>query len=256
MIAPAAVQNFSGKEGSYARHRWNYAPAAIDFMLQTAELPAAAVVADIGAGTGMLTAHFLGRVGRVIAVEPNAGMRQTLAATLGAQADLLVLDACADATTLPAASVDLIAVGRALHWFPPAPTRAEFARILKPAGWLAVLRIPCTDAPLQAALETIKTAANGWNTELVEYRQQQPPLSFYFGHEAYTRLRFPTVVHERWEDFFGRLCSFATAPASGHPRFSAFEAAARSVFEQFSVAGLLTVSSATEVTLGRIVQSV
>lgn len=248
MTALAAVQNFSGKEDGYARYRWDYAPAAIAWIIATAGLTPDSTVADIGAGTGMLAAHFRGRVSQVYAVEPNAEMRQA--------ASIPVIDGYADATTLPTHSIDLIAVGRALHWFPPATTKAEFARILKPGGWLAVLRIPCTDESLLAAIQAIKTAENGWNVELVEYRNQQPPLSFYFGHDEFVRQRFPAVVQERWEDFFGRLCSFATAPTPTQPKFAAFEAAARAVFDRFSTEGLLTISVATEVFFGRITSAV
>lgn len=248
MTTLATVQNFCGKENGYARYRWDYAPAAIAWIIETAGLTPNSTVADIGAGTGMLAAHFLGRVGQVFAVDPNAEMRQA--------ASIRILDGYADATPLLDHSVDLIAVGRALHWFPPATTNAEFARILKPGGWLAVLRIPCTDESLLAAIQSLKTVENGWNMELVEFRNQQPPLSFYFGHDEFVRRRFPAVVQERWEDFFGRLCSFATAPTPTQPRFAAFETAARAVFDRFSTEGLLTLSTATEVFLGRITSAV
>lgn len=253
MTAPATVQNFSGREERYARHRWDYAPEAIDYIVEAAQLTEASTMADMGAGTGMLTAHFLGRASRVFAIEPNAEMRQTLCSTLGVRPDLTVVDAYSDNTTLPDAAVDLIAVGRALHWFPPATTRTEFLRILKPGGWLAVLRIPCADESLLAAIKSLKIAENGWNTELDEVRQQQAPHSFYFGHDTFLRMRFPAVLQEGWEDFFGRLCSFAVAPTPAHPRFATFEAAAQAVFDRFSVGGQLTVATVTELSLGRII---
>ncbi|HEX9002361.1 MAG TPA: class I SAM-dependent methyltransferase [Blastocatellia bacterium] len=240
------IGNFSGKVAGYAAHRWNYAPAAIEHIVQTAQLTAGSVVADIGAGTGMLGEHFLGRAGRVFAIEPNAEMRQA--------ASFEMLDGRSDATTLPDRSVDLIAVGRAIHWFPPESTKAEFQRILKPGGFLAVLRIPCADENLLAALNAIKTEANGWNRELNEIRKSQPPLEFYFGHGDFERLRFPSFVRECWDEFFGRLCSFAVAPSPAHPGFAAFQQAARDVFDRFRSDEFLTVPLATELFLGRITQ--
>jgi len=246
MSALATVQNFSGKVADYAAHRWNYAPAAIEHIVQTAQLTAGSVIADIGAGTGMLGEHFIGRAGRVFAIEPNAEMRQA--------ASFEMLDGRSDATTLPDGSVDLIAVGRAIHWFPPESTKAEFRRILKPVGYLAVLRIPCADENLLAALNAIKTEENGWNRELNEIRKRQPPLEFYFGHNEFERLRFPSFVRESWQEFFGRLCSFAVAPTPAHPRFAAFQQAAREVFDRFRSGKFLTVPLATELYLGRITQ--
>ncbi len=228
-------------------HRFeNYAPAAIEHIVQTAQLTADSVVADIGAGTGMLGEHFLGRAGRVFAIEPNPEMRQA--------ALFEMVDGRSDATTLPDGSVDLIAVGRAIHWFPFESTKAEFWRILKPAGFLAVLRIPCADENLLSALNAIKTEENGWNRELYEIRRQQPPLEFYFGHGDFQRLRFPASVRESWEEFFGRLCSFAVAPTPSHPRFAAFQQAAHEVFDRFRSGEFLTVPLATELFLGRITQ--
>ncbi|HMV86010.1 MAG TPA: class I SAM-dependent methyltransferase [Blastocatellia bacterium] len=244
MSTSATVQNFSGKAAGYAAHRWNYSPVAIDYLAQAAQLTAASVVADIGAGTGMLGEHFIGRVGRVFAVEPSAEMRKA--------ASLEMLDGRSDATNLPDASVDLIAVGRAIHWFPPDATKVEFQRILKSGGWLAVLRIPCVDEDLMAALAAIKTEANGWNTQLEGLRRSQYPLSFYFGHECFDHQRFPSFVQESWEEFFGRLCSFAVAPVPSHPRFAAFEQAARNVFDRFRSGELLTVPLATELFLGKV----
>jgi SAM-dependent methyltransferase len=35
--------------------------------------------------------------------------------------------------------VDLVTAGQAFHWFDPGPTRREFARILKPGGYVAFI---------------------------------------------------------------------------------------------------------------------
>ena len=45
----------------------------------------------------------------------------------------------AEATTLADGSVDLITAAQAFHWFDRARTRAEFERILKPGGWVALI---------------------------------------------------------------------------------------------------------------------
>src|SRR4029078_12321103 len=44
-----------------------------------------------------------------------------------------------EATTLPAASVDYVVAGQAFHWFDRKLTRKEFARILRPTGWVVLL---------------------------------------------------------------------------------------------------------------------
>ena len=42
-------------------------------------------------------------------------------------------------TTLPDASVDFVVAGQAFHWFDPPKSRKEFARILRPSGWVALI---------------------------------------------------------------------------------------------------------------------
>jgi predicted RNA methylase len=47
---------FSSKAQKYARYRWDYAPQAIQTLFSVTQVSRESVVADIGAGTGILTA--------------------------------------------------------------------------------------------------------------------------------------------------------------------------------------------------------
>lgn len=123
------------KAENYVRYRWDYAPEALETILAKTTLPRTAVVADIGAGTGILSKQLVTRFDTVLAIEPNAEMRYFAERDLKCQ----VLDGTGEATGLADQSVDLITVAQALHWCQPEPTRQEFRRILRPGGWLAVL---------------------------------------------------------------------------------------------------------------------
>jgi SAM-dependent methyltransferase len=72
----------------------------------------------------------------LIAVEPSEGMRAALAQALP-EVDVRV--GTAEATGLPDASADLVAVGQAWHWFDEPAAAAEVARVLRPGGTLAVI---------------------------------------------------------------------------------------------------------------------
>ena len=79
---------FDGKAEAYAHHRLDYSPVAIEAILAIAGLGKASAMADLGAGTGMLTRHFAARVGSVFAIEPNDDMRALALASLGQHASL------------------------------------------------------------------------------------------------------------------------------------------------------------------------
>src|SRR5574338_1161320 len=122
---------FSKKAEKYAKYRWDYAAAAIETMINVTRISVNSTVADIGAGTGILTRHFIGRAQKIYAVEPNFELRQILTRDLGKFPSISVMDGCAEDTKLPDMSVNVITVAQAIHWFDPEPARLEMMRILK-----------------------------------------------------------------------------------------------------------------------------
>ena len=141
------TNRFTGRAEDYDRYRQRYPTEEILTRLREwCGLTPQWLVADIGAGTGMVAEVFLANGNRVLAVEPNADMRDqmrvNLRCSLGQPAPQLeIIDATAEATTLPEASVDLVAVGRAFHWFDRDRALAEFRRILKPEGWVTLVAV-------------------------------------------------------------------------------------------------------------------
>ena len=72
-----SVRRFDGKVTDYARHRERYSHEILLPILRShCGLTSKWVVADIGAGTGMLSDVFLANGNHTIAVEPNAEMRE------------------------------------------------------------------------------------------------------------------------------------------------------------------------------------
>ncbi|HEX6035792.1 MAG TPA: class I SAM-dependent methyltransferase [Anaerolineales bacterium] len=114
---------YSTKAEKYARFRWDYAARAMEAIYEIAHLSMKSIVADIGAGTGIFTRHFVNKVRKVYAIEPNFELRQILTRELGAFPSISVMDGCAEATHLSNNSVDVITVAQAIHWFDPEPAR-------------------------------------------------------------------------------------------------------------------------------------
>jgi SAM-dependent methyltransferase len=129
------TMRFSNRAADYARHRPTYPPAAIDAVLEGLGDPSRLAAADVGAGTGISAALLADRGVSVVAVEPNAAMRE--AAT--PRPRVVWRDATAEATGLADGSVDVVVCAQAFHWFRRDEALAEFRRVLRPGGRVALL---------------------------------------------------------------------------------------------------------------------
>lgn len=129
------LSRFCDLASDYAKYRPSYPAAAIDFILEGIDTQLPIVVADVGAGTGISSRLLAERGVRVIAIEPNADMRQAAAPHPLVE----FRQATAEATSLSDASVDLVTCFQSFHWFNPEPTLLEFHRILKPSRRLAAV---------------------------------------------------------------------------------------------------------------------
>ncbi|MFN2230805.1 MAG: class I SAM-dependent methyltransferase [Anaerolineae bacterium] len=241
---------FSTKAALYARYRWDYAPLAIQTIVEATGISGVSCVADIGAGTGILAARLAGRVGRLYAVEPNAAMRQMATQALASYASCRVVDGRAEATGLPNGSVDLITAAQSIHWFEPGHTMHEFARILRPGGWLAILRNYGTDRELGAAIGRIFDGHEDADTEALMVGRGTPASSYY-GGAPFLVETFPFTTRRDWDGFIGSLSTTSSAPDEGSSSYARFARAARCVFDQFAHDGILESGAATELYLGQ-----
>lgn len=133
------TEAFTPLAEDYARYRPGYPSEVLDVLKNACDLTRNSLIADIGSGTGNLARLFLAAGHQVVGVEPNHEMRNAAERLLSEYAAFRSLDGSAERIPLEKESVDLIAVGQALHWFDIDRARAEFGRILRPGGWVAVL---------------------------------------------------------------------------------------------------------------------
>ncbi len=131
-----------------------YPDDLIDAVVKQTHLTANSVIADIGAGNGLLGLAFARRGHRTILVDANQKMLNQ--AQPGELKDLVETRiGRAEETGLGNATVDLVMAGNAAHWFSPKAeqTRREFRRILKPGGKVAFFfMVPSLHDPFIAAL--------------------------------------------------------------------------------------------------------
>src|SRR6185437_12997058 len=123
-----STERFSDRVADYVRHRPDYPTAMLDWLHREHGVTPDWRVADVGAGTGISSKLLLDAGHAVTAVEPNTAMREAAVVWLGGNPRFRAIDA----------SVDLVTVAQAFHWFDPVTTRREFARILRPGGLAAI----------------------------------------------------------------------------------------------------------------------
>jgi len=154
-----AVRAYEGVSDEYERGRPGYPKEAVERLLRDLGAGERSVVVDVGAGTGRLTAELVGRVGRVVAVEPVRAMRDLLVRRApGAE----VLAGTAEALPLGNGIADAVTAAQAFHWFDGPRALAEAYRVLLRGGRLGLMwnRRDQSD-PLHLALSALVDGYRG-----------------------------------------------------------------------------------------------
>lgn len=248
-----SVRRFDGKVAEYALYRERYSPEIVLPILRAAcGLQSDWIVADIGAGTGMLSDVFLANGNRTIAVEPNVEMRQTCRQLHEGNPLLEIADGTAEDTGLPSSSVDMVSAGRAMHWFDREKAMTEFRRILKPEGWVAIIAFGRTEDGRQEniAFEQLLRDFSpghadthaGYNV----YRHLEFDLPHDFHHEE--------ILGEMplsWNELLGMTLSLSHSPSKSSPEYPAFEQELQAYFERFASEGKLILKTRYWINVGR-----
>lgn len=248
------TQRFSDRAETYVQYRPSYPPALIARMVERAHLIGDSTLADIGSGTGILTALLLPVVKRVYAVEPNAAMRGAAEAALGGDSRFTSVAAPAEATTLEAASIDLITVAQAFHWFDQRACRREFARILRLAGMVGLIwNERQTDAtPFMADYERLlKTKATDYD-QLKHSRVDEVAIRAFFQPGTFEKIEARNDQAFDLPGVVGRALSTSYVPNVGQPGHEAFITELKRIFQQHARHGQVILSQVTRLYLGRL----
>lgn len=168
---------FSDNANLYAQARPSYPAALFDYLAELA--PGHHLAWDCATGNGQAAVALAAHFERVVATD--ASQSQLDQATPHERVDFLAEPA--EATSLASASVDLVTVATAVHWFDFDRFFHEVRRVAKPGGVLAVwtYRIPTVRPDIDLILNTYgdDTLAGYW------------PPRIRFINERYRTLPFP-----------------------------------------------------------------
>jgi len=240
---------YADRADLYAAHRWDVPEAAVDFVFECCALPGNCDVAELGSGTGAVISRLLERARTVYAVEPDEEMRRWSDDACGDHPAYRSTRGTAERIGLRDDSVDLVVAAQALQWFTPEAALSEMARILRPAGCLAVLwTLPEPDAVgAGSAALLARHARFPDKPKLFDHERLLPR---YFAAGSIDRARFGSDLEEGWDRFLGGLASSASAPGRADPSFDAFREDARRLFDAFAVDGRLRMRLVTHVAVG------
>jgi SAM-dependent methyltransferase len=249
-----ATERFSDRVSDYVRYRPSYPPALLRWLREQHGVTAKWRVADIGAGTGISSKLFLDAGHTVCAVEPNAAMRAAATQWLGDNPRFQAIDGRADATGLDDASVDLISVAQAFHWFDPATSYGEFARILAPSGLAAIYwntrRLDST--PFLRGYEALLQTYGTDYTSVAERYADEASMRVWFGAGFRGTASFEYGQRLDFEALRGRLMSSSYAPQADHPQHAPMLAALRELFDATATDGTVGFDYDTRVYVGEV----
>ncbi|RFM29524.1 class I SAM-dependent methyltransferase [Deminuibacter soli] len=238
-------KRFSNRVGNYVKFRPTYPASLLQFMQQEFALPPGAMVADVGSGTGILTALLLQQQWEVFGVEPNEPMRLAAETALANEPLFHSINATGEQTTLPGASMALITVAQAFHWLQPAAARKEFARILQPGGHVALIwNLRLLDSPFGQAFEAIKKT---YGTDYEKIRKaHEPELADFFAPAPLAIKSFRHAQYLDLDGLKGQLLSSSYMPLENQPGYTEMIQATTDLYNRFQQNGMVEIAYETK----------
>src|SRR5882724_2600557 len=233
-----STQRFSNRVENYLQYRPRYPAEIIGTLKAECGLQATSLIADVGSGTGFLAKLFLSNGNQVFGIEPNREMREAGEQLLRSYPKFISVAATAEATTMPADSVDFVTAGQAFHWFDRECCRKEFKRLLRPGGWVVLVwndrRIDST--PFLVEYEQLLRAFGTDYAKVDHKRIDTRVLRQFFGDDP-IRKSFPTCQEFDLLSLKGRLLSSSYVPEVGQPHHTQMMERLHALFDKHHATG-------------------
>jgi len=248
-----STKRFSNRVADYVKYRPHYPAAIITFLQDSYQLTTNKLIADIGAGTGISTQLFLDAGYCTIAVEPNTEMRDKATELLSTYPGFTSADGTAENTGLASESVDALIAGQAFHWFNAQNARAEFKRILKPGGIVALIwNERKTASPFEKEYDKL-IITHGQDYVKVGHRNiDYDNIGAFYDPEPFELRVFENKQVFDFEGLKGRLLSSSYMPTKADAGYAPMINDLRLLFNKYQQDELITINYDTKVYIGRL----
>ena len=248
-----STTRFSDRVDNYVRYRPAYPQELIHSLIESCPLDQSSTIADIGSGTGIFSQQLLDQQLSVLAVEPNTEMRHAAETMLLNYSQFRSVEGTGEDTSLDDSSIDLITVAQAFHWFDKPLALTEFRRILKPAGYLALVwnRRDLKDDFQQAYENLLRELAPEYN-RVNHMNIDDDEITAIFDGNNFQHFRYPYTQHFDCAAFLGRMQSSSYTPANGTEAMAKLIEAAVNLFEAHALDGELAFEYTSHLYLGQI----
>jgi SAM-dependent methyltransferase len=248
-----SVNRFSSRVENYAKYRPGYPPGILEILKLACGLTEQSLIADIGAGTGLLSDVFLKNGNSVFGIEPNELMRAKAESLLKDFPRFTSVAATAENTTLPDRSIDFITAGQAFHWFDRKAAKQEFARILKPDGWVVLIwnarRLNAT-----AFLRDYEALLLRYSRDypVVRHENIEDGIEGFFEPQPLVSASLDNVQRLDFLSLKGRLCSSSYAPEESDSNFDRMLSDLHDIFSVHNENGIVNFEYDTRIYYGHL----
>lgn len=239
----------------YEKYRPSYPEEYIKDIIIKCYLDSESLVADIGAGTGILTRQLLHNHLKVVGVEPNLDMRKVLK-KLETNKNFKAIEGTAEHTNLEDNSIDLIVVAQAFHWFDKEKFKKECKRILKPNGkvWILWNQLDETKEIVKEQKRIDDEYTNRFQevNGILDANKKEEQIQGFFQCNIYEKKVVDNPLENDKERFIGANLSKSYSLKKENPNYDNYIEAFGQIFDRYSENGKIMIPNKTYGYLGKV----
>lgn len=239
----------------YEKYRPSYPQKYVEDIIEKCHLNFESLVADIGAGTGILTRQLLHNNLKVVGVEPNPDMRKVLK-KLETNKNFRAIEGTAEHTNLENNSIDLVVVAQAFHWFDKEKFKEECKRILKPNGsvWILWNQLDENEEIVKEQKRIDDQYTNRFQevNGILSATKKEEKIQGFFKDNRYETKVVDNPLENNKERFIGSNLSKSYSLKKEDTNYNNYIKAFGEVFDKYSENGMVIIPNKTYGYLGKV----